>query len=59
MLSSLSNFKNKIINNYNDKNYRIEFEERNITENVKLGYTEEEHVAWLTGKDGCIMLCHF
>ena len=49
--------KNKIIGHYSDK-YTVIFKERNLTQVVKLGLTEDEHVTWLTSKDGCIILCH-
>ena len=38
--------------------YEIEFDERNITQVVKLGLTEDEQVIWLTEKDGCVLTAH-
>ena len=38
--------------------YKIIFEERRIREVVVSGTTEDEHIQWLTEKDGCIALCH-
>ena len=50
--------RDKITANYHSKNYVISFEERNLTEIVNLGLTEDEHIDWLTGKDDCMILCH-
>ena len=36
----------------------IAFEERRIREVVISGTSEDEHIQWLTEKDGCIILCH-
>jgi hypothetical protein len=49
--------KNKIKKYYSYK-YNIIFEERNLTQVVKLNSTEDEHIKWLTEKDGCLILCH-
>ena len=38
--------------------YEIIFEERNITQVVNLGLTEDEQVIWLTEKDGCVLNAH-
>ena len=37
---------------------KIIFEARNITEVVNARLSEDEHIMWLTEKDGCVCLCH-
>ena len=39
-------------------NYEIEYENRNTSQIVTAGTTAEDHVRWLTEKDGCIILTH-
>ena len=39
-------------------NCEIIFDEKRIREVVVTGTTEDEHIEWLTEKDGCIILCH-
>ena len=34
------------------------FQSRNVSEIVRLGVTEDDHISWLTEKDGCVLLCH-
>ncbi len=54
--------KNKVKLRYSDE-YTINFEEKKITEVVNLKATEDDHIEWLTGREGehvvgCGILCH-